>query len=86
MSKSQAGSVLLALFGIGCIVTSIARVSASGQDIATFTISAGFGVLALVLAGRTLLEMAARPSDPGGPHVQVTLLAIALVLAVIASS
>ena len=85
MSKSQAGSVLLALFGIGCIVTGIARL-ASGQDIATFTISAGFGVLALVMAGRTLLEMAARPSDPGGPHVQVTLLAIALVLAVIASS
>ncbi|HWI04199.1 MAG TPA: hypothetical protein VNT52_10335 [Acidimicrobiales bacterium] len=76
MFNTRLGATLLAFFGVGCVVTGVARL-ASTRGLAVFLTSAAFGFLALLMAGQKLLDTAGRPSEPGGRRVQGTLLAIA---------
>lgn len=82
MLSTRVGPVLLAFFGVGCLVTGVAAF-ADGRGIAVFLTSAGFGFLALLMAGRSLLDLTDPPAEPAGRGVRGTLLAMAVGLAVV---
>ena len=85
MLSTRVGAVLLAFFGVGCLVTGVAAL-ADGRGITVFLTSAGFGFLALLMAGRSLLDIADPPAEPAGRSVRGTLLAIAVGTAVVGFS
>ncbi|HWI05359.1 MAG TPA: hypothetical protein VNT52_16260 [Acidimicrobiales bacterium] len=85
MLSTRIGAVLLAFFGVGCLMTGVAAL-ADRRSIAVFLTSAGFGFLALLMAGRSLLNIAAPPSEPAGRGVRGTLLAVAVGTAVVGFS
>lgn len=85
MLSTRVGAVLLAFFGVGCLVTGVAAL-ADRRGIAVVLTSVGFGFLALLMAGRSLLDIADPPAEPAGRGARGTLLAIAVGTAVVGFS